>query len=562
MIQVSTLVTAAPATAPANVAPVTPTVGGPSAFSLDLANAGTTAPVGSDDTNAASPTPGSMIERQPVAGAGNDLPPAPTPGTDPLLAWLTPPDTKPIMIAPPPLAGDAPVLAPTSPAAAVPTAGKSAPIAPHEDVRATYPVTPPAGDRDGELPPTKAAPIATIKSRLQTPTGIRQDAGIADTDTSVSIAAKPIDPLIIAADEKDRQDEQAGDEGRAADAALTPALVQGPAPVAVPAPQSPAPTAESLLSAVRSRTAPASSLQTDAVAPPGPETTAQAASLDPVRTPETGPIAQQRPLRQPSAESSPIGRPDSGVETLAVAKLVPPATPSVAAPVRTDTPSPARDNAHADGSAGPGNAAPTPRAPIIVEASPALIGVPQPAARAFAAGIAAAGRGRSDPRIGDGATPPAANLPSTTIDRIDVAAAAGTDSTPLDTRRDQWPRHLIDRIEALRDAADANDTRIRLVPAALGKIDVALRQQGDTLHVHFSADVAATRTLLAEAQPRLAELAQERGLRLGQTGVDGGANGGQTQDQRRAQPAPPVPLTPARAAPADDADTITDRRIA
>lgn len=202
-------------------------------------------------------------------------------------------------------------------------------------------------------------------------------------------------------------------------------------------------------------------------------------------------------------------------------------------------------------------ARPTPT--VRPDIAPPLIGVPQPAVRAFAAGIAAAGRQRHEPRQAD---PTLAGVGLAAVDRPAQTALIGIDATPLDTRSDQWPRQLIERIEALRDAADAKDTRIRLVPAALGKIDVALRQQGDTLYVQFSADVPATRVLLSEAQPRLAEIAQERGLRLGQSGVDGG----QAQQDRRAhQPDAPVPRRPAPAAmTAVDimAEQAADQRIA
>src|SRR3546814_8176255 len=65
-------------------------------------------------------------------------------------------------------------------------------------------------------------------------------------------------------------------------------------------------------------------------------------------------------------------------------------------------------------------------------------------------------------------------------------------------RRDDWTRQLIDRIEAVRDMTNAADTRIKLMPDALGKIDVTMRKDGDTMYVSFTADVAATRALRSE----------------------------------------------------------------
>jgi Meckel syndrome type 1 protein len=94
---------------------------------------------------------------------------------------------------------------------------------------------------------------------------------------------------------------------------------------------------------------------------------------------------------------------------------------------------------------------------------------------------------------------------------------------------------MIARIETLRDAADAADTRIRLIPDALGAIDVALKRDGDTIHVQFTAEQAQTRALLQEAQPRLAEAAERSGLKLGQTSVEAapasGGNSTQTGSQ-------------------------------
>jgi flagellar hook-length control protein FliK len=100
---------------------------------------------------------------------------------------------------------------------------------------------------------------------------------------------------------------------------------------------------------------------------------------------------------------------------------------------------------------------------------------------------------------------------------------------------------MIDHIETLRDGADANDTRIRLVPDALGTVDVAVQRSGDAIHVHFTAENPATRTLLTEAQPRLAELAEQRGVRIAgcsvETGSGSGSGGGQPPHRA------PAPIT-------------------
>lgn len=144
-----------------------------------------------------------------------------------------------------------------------------------------------------------------------------------------------------------------------------------------------------------------------------------------------------------------------------------------------------------------------------------------------------------------------------------VTAAGATQDQTLDMRRDHWPSSMIDHIESLRDAADATSTRIRVVPDALGTIDLSVKRDGDTLHVHFAAEQAATRTMLTDAQPRLAQIAESRGLRLGDTGVGGQSAGGSgagagadTSGQQQRTPVRPIPAsTTPRALRATDADT-------
>lgn len=185
--------------------------------------------------------------------------------------------------------------------------------------------------------------------------------------------------------------------------------------------------------------------------------------------------------------------------------------------------------------------------PIPTPPTAPVIGAAVPALRAFAAGIAATTA--RPPRLLRDEEPLAAPVaPTSSADsaaqRLDPAPRA---LPPIDMRREDWTRALIDRIGAVHDVANARDTRITLVPDALGKIEVALRQDGDTVHVQFAADAPATRALLADAQPRLAELAEARGLRLGDASVSAGSDGaragnasggafGQAADQRRPAP--------------------------
>lgn len=183
------------------------------------------------------------------------------------------------------------------------------------------------------------------------------------------------------------------------------------------------------------------------------------------------------------------------------------------------------------------------------------IGVALPASRAFAGAIAAAGAAqrRALPPGEGGDIGTAAPLSAV------VAAVAPLADEPvatLDLRRHDLAQGLADRIEALRDAVDATSTRIRLVPDALGKIDIAVRRDGHTLHVHFAAEAAATRVALAEAQPRLADIAAERGLTLGQTSVGGGGNG------ERAPAQPPLAVAAPVAAAARAEQSSSDQRLA
>ena len=181
------------------------------------------------------------------------------------------------------------------------------------------------------------------------------------------------------------------------------------------------------------------------------------------------------------------------------------------------------------------------------------------ASQVFGAAIQAATKARDEHEATDPTVPSlAASAPVSppTIKTVEAHQA------PLDMRQERWPHAMIERIEVLRDFADASDTRIRLIPDALGAIDVSMKTDGDTVHVHFNAEQAATRTLLADAQPRLAELAEARGLKLGQGMLgDGSAGSGQR--------APASPQTPNRTAPSRTttasamiADAADDTRIA
>lgn len=160
-----------------------------------------------------------------------------------------------------------------------------------------------------------------------------------------------------------------------------------------------------------------------------------------------------------------------------------------------------------------------------------VAGTTAPAAQVFGAAMHAAA-GKED-RVRAEPLDPAITTTAVAAPVREVAAVADAGAPTLDMRQSGWPTHMVDHIEALRDAANANDTRIRLVPDALGAIDIAVRTVGDAIHVRFAAEDSVTRTMIEDAQPRLAEIAQERGLKIGQTIVEpapaaGQANAGQS----------------------------------
>lgn len=145
---------------------------------------------------------------------------------------------------------------------------------------------------------------------------------------------------------------------------------------------------------------------------------------------------------------------------------------------------------------------------------------------------------------------------------LQVAAAAGAQDGALDMRDDSWMTAMIDQIEELRDAGGTRETNIRLSPDSLGELDISIRHDGDRIHVRFNAETPAARALLSEAQPKLAELAEARGIRLGQTSVNGGDAGTANQHARQdAQRAANIPAAPVSAAATTETDT-NDIRVA
>ncbi len=242
-----------------------------------------------------------------------------------------------------------------------------------------------------------------------------------------------------------------------------------------------------------------------------------------------------------------------------------PAAPTVSTPLRTwRDPVPAQ----AEPGAGGGVAAAEVRFDRATAAAPELAARPTvapppvvqaaPAAQVFAAALAAPLVEPLDTAApADPTSPEIQLLRSLEVQRTTVQATAQVDQAPLDLSRDDWTGKMIERIAALRDGVEAADTRIRLAPENLGTVDVSIRRDGDRIQVHFTAENPATRQLLADAAPRLAELAEARGLKLGQSSVDGGS-GDRGQQQHQNHPSTPARPASARAA----TGTASDARVA
>jgi flagellar hook-length control protein FliK len=206
-----------------------------------------------------------------------------------------------------------------------------------------------------------------------------------------------------------------------------------------------------------------------------------------------------------------------------------------------------------------------PAAPVAKPAPVTRIAMPTPSAEPVAApaivdAAAPAPRARRDedtPTL-----PTTAAAPDPVVLRP-VAAPVQAGAPTLDTRQPQWMEGMIDRIETLRESAGTHgETRIRLSPDALGDVEIAIRTSDDgKVHVHFNSENADAGRLLADAQPRLVQLAEARGLKLGGMQVDVGT---QQQSQRQAQDQGNAPPRAPRSATAGagQPSTTHDDRIA
>ncbi len=200
---------------------------------------------------------------------------------------------------------------------------------------------------------------------------------------------------------------------------------------------------------------------------------------------------------------------------------------------------------------------PAPNEPPAAPAGPVIAS----AARTFAEAIHRAVTADDRTRPAE----PAGQPQATAAISAAVTSTGQAQQQTLDMRQPNWPGAMIQHIEKLRDMADANDMRVRVVPDALGSIDIALHREGDTVQVQLTAEQPQTRALLADAQSRLTEMAEARGLKLQHGNTPGGTANPQgdrqppqQQQQQRSTPLPAAPA-PARRGGATETDDNEQR---
>ena len=125
-----------------------------------------------------------------------------------------------------------------------------------------------------------------------------------------------------------------------------------------------------------------------------------------------------------------------------------------------------------------------------------------------------------------------------------VAPLAAWANAILDTQNPGWRASLISRVDSLLRSGDAGLT-LSLRPERLGQLQVRVSMVGDRPQVHIQAETQAAARMLAEAEPRLNQLVEQSGQRLGSftTGFGGadsqgagqgmGQNAGQNSGQQR-----------------------------
>jgi len=299
----------------------------------------------------------------------------------------------------------------------------------------------------------------------------------------------------------------------------------------------------------------------DMPADPQPEP-AQLADMPPA--PAVLPIAWAPVPPEPATEpvESENDSPTRAQQVLAAKTGSDPQLPQAAKPA-TDAPQPTSSQAAV--AASQPVQVPTPQVSGQPAALPHGFNVPPEVAREIARVVQAA-TGERDER-GTSDTADAAPLPISAPSAPQVAPSQPAPLHPAfaashrpvgDTGRAEWMQAMIDRIAEMPQAEGGRrDAQIRLVPDALGPVEVTIEQRQERLHVTLQAETPQARQLLSDAAPKLHELAEARGIRFAQTGF--GSTDSQDRRQTPDQQQPATPLRPRSAAVADAAtDSQTD----
>jgi hypothetical protein len=325
------------------------------------------------------------------------------------------------------------------------------------------------------------------------------------------------------------------------------AKIAGPAPAQLP------PEATPDLPAAEPSAAPVQTKKSIASQPMPPQ-------IADAPAPTFAPVAWTPPPPQPAEvstepETVPDGAPAPvpampGTQPSSVARLSSASQPAAASAPAPDAQQPSLPNLSSDGTPSvPHPVAPQPQA-AQPPSLPNSFTLPPDVAREIAQLVKAAVGERDGHDSSDSTAPlPAAAPPLPQAVSSQPAplhpSFAAAHRPVIDTGRAEWMQAMIDRIAEMPQSEGGNrDAQIRLVPDALGPVDVKIEQRQDRLHVTLHAETPQARLLLSDAAPKLHELAEARGIRFAQTGF-GGAD---PQDRRHAPDQQPA--TPSRPRPA------------
>ena len=293
---------------------------------------------------------------------------------------------------------------------------------------------------------------------------------------------------------------------------MAPAPEQSHTPVAIQTPvQSPAPTAAPTLA----QAAP------QIVAKAGAGVVAQNTGRQPTGEQKSNPTLA---VLSPESEAQTADLSDISGPAKAAARFDADLAKQTTAGLQTPSVKPADVTAVAAGPAGLPDAAAGPVFGPVGELAAVLSG---PAAGLNASAMVT--EAAAQPMILATQAPPAQPAPSA-VTQPSVAPLAAWANTILDTQNPGWRASLINRVDSLLRSGDAGLT-LSLRPERLGQLQVRISMVGDRPQVHIQAETQAAARMLAEAEPRLNQLVEQSGQRLGSftTGFGGGDSQGAGQ---------------------------------